>query len=256
MLGEAKVAYRLAAACRKVSVAAAVLLSAFSAAHADPEDAPPWRELWVGADASSHVWLIYGGMTVAPLSDDMFSDGVRLRMATGYGGYSYTGNRAGKDTTFHADTAFADVLVGYLKRLGPLTAKAFVGAAAIEHKVDPFDPENAVQGMAYGPKAVIELWLNMGEKAWTSLDANWTSAHATYAGRMRAGYRVHADVSLGAEGLINGNAQDKDARGGLFVRYAWEGGEISLAGGVSGRFFEDAQDMTDPYATMTWLVQY
>jgi hypothetical protein len=42
----------------------------------------------------------------------------------------------------------------------------------------------------------------------------------------------------------------------LFVRYAWEGGEISLAGGVSGRFFEDAQDMTDPYATMTWLVQY
>ncbi len=255
MLGEAKAAYRLAAACRGAGAAVAVLLSVFSPAHADPDDAP-WRELWVGADASSHVWLIYGGMTVAPLSETMFSDGIRLRMSSGYGGYSYTGSRGGREVTFHADTAFADALIGYLKRFGPLTAKAFAGAAAIEHRIDPFDPENPVQGMAYGPKAVVELWLNMGEKAWTSLDANWTSAHQTYAGRMRAGYRVFADVSLGAEGLVNGNAQDKDARGGLFVRYAWEGGELSLAGGVSGRFFEDAKDMTDPYATVTWLVQY
>jgi hypothetical protein len=103
---------------------------------------------------------------------------------------------------------------------------------------------------------VVELWLNMGSSAWGSLDANWTSAHQTYAGRLRTGYRVFEDVSLGAEALINGNAQDRDMRGGLFVRHAWDGGEVSLAGGIAGRFFEDAQDMTDPYATMTWLVQY
>ena len=260
MLGEAKAAYRLAAGCLWRGAAVAVLLAVCSPAHADPKanpaTEPPWRELWVGADASSHVWLVYGGMTVAPLSDDMFSDGVRLRMSSGYGGYSYTGNRGGRDVTFRAKTAYADALVGYLKRMGPLTAKAFVGAAAIEHQIDPFDPENPVQGMAYGPKAVVELWLNMGERAWSSLDANWTSAHQTYAGRMRAGYRVHGDISLGLEALINGNEQDKDARGGGFARFAWEGGEFSLAGGVSGRFFEDAENMTDPYATMTWLVQY
>ncbi len=77
--------------------------------------------MWVGADASSHTWLLYGGMTVAPYSD-MFSDGLRLRVATGYGGYRYTGRRLDKNYNFEADTAFADALVGYLKRLGPLTA--------------------------------------------------------------------------------------------------------------------------------------
>ena len=63
-------------------------------------------------------------------------------------------------------------------RSGPLTAKAFVGISAIEHDVRPHDPQNPVQGRAYGPKAVVELWLNMGESTWSSLDAGWTSAHA------------------------------------------------------------------------------
>ncbi len=246
---------RLAGASRLAGAAGTVFLLAFSNAYADPEPAPGWRELWVGADASSHVWLVYGGMTVAPFSD-MFSDGIRLRAASGYGGYRYTGDRAGKSVSFTADTAFADGLIGYLKRLGPLTAKAFFGVAAIEHHVRPFDPENPVQGMAYGPKAVVELWLNMGEKAWGSLDVNWTSAHQTYAARLRSGYLLFNNVSMGLEARVNGNALDKDARGGVFLRYAWDGGEISLAGGVAGRFLEDAQDMTDPYATANWLVQY
>jgi len=238
-----------------MGAAGALLLATCLPAEADPKSTPGWRELWVGADASSHVWLIYGGATIAPLSD-VFSDGVRLRVATGYGGYRYTGIRNGQTMTYEADTAFADALVGYLKRLGPLTAKAFVGAAAIEHDVRPLDPENPVQGRAYGPKAVVELWLNMGKSAWSSLDLNWTSAHETHAGRLRTGYRLFDDVTLGAEARVDGDELDKDARGGLFLRYAWDGGEVSLAGGVSGRFFEDAHDMTDPYGTVNWLVQY
>jgi len=250
---EATAALRWAKACRGLGAAAVLLLLASPTAHADPQAG--WRELWTGVDASSHVWLFYGGVTIAPYSD-MFSDGVRLRMGSGVGAYRYSGDRGAMTTAFRADTAFADVLVGYLKRLGPLTAKAFIGASAIEHDVRPLDPENPVQGLAYGPKAVVELWLNMGSAAWSSLDVNWTSAHQTYAGRMRAGYRLFDDVSVGAEARVNGDALDKDARGGLFVRYAWTGGEVSLAGGVSGRFFEDARDMTDPYGTLTWLTQY
>jgi hypothetical protein len=253
MPGEATVALRWAKACRGLAAAVVLLWLTPSNASADPQ--PGWRELWTGVDASSHVWLLYGGMTVAPHSD-MFSDGVRLRMATGMGAYRYTGDRGSVTMSFRAETAFADVLVGYLKRLGPLTAKAFVGASAIEHDVRPLDRENPVQGLAYGPKAVVELWLNMGPAAWSSLDVNWTSAHQTYAARARAGYLVFESVSIGLEARINGNALDKDARGGLFVRYAWTGGEVSLAGGVSGRVLEDARDMTDPYTTLTWLVQY
>jgi hypothetical protein len=224
-------------------------------AHADPPEPHGWREVWAGVDASTHVWLAYSGVTIAPYSD-MFSDGIRLRAATGFGEYSYTGERNGQGQSFSAQTGFVDALVGYLDRLGPLTAKAFVGISAIEHDVRPYDPQNPVQGRAYGPKAVVELWLNMGESAWSSLDASWTSAHETYAGRFRTGYRLFDDVSLGLEARVNGNELDKDARGGVFARYAWHGGEVSLAGGVAGRFLEDGHDMHDPYATLCWLMQF
>jgi hypothetical protein len=230
-------------------------LFSFTLARADPPASPGWREVWAGADVTSHVWLVYSGVTVAPFSD-MFSDGLRLRSAGGYGGYTYTGHRGTERQSFEAETLFTDFLVGYLKRFGPLTAKAFGGVSAIRHDIEPFDPDNPVQGLAIGPKAVAELWLNMGPVAWSSLDASWTSAHQTYAGRLRAGYRIVGDLSLGAEARIDGNALDKDARGGLFVRYAWSGGEVSLAGGFSGRVVEDARDMHDPYATVTWLMQY
>ncbi len=79
---------------------------------------------------------------------------------------------------------------------------------------------------------------------------------AAFGGAMAPLTRVVGDLTLGAEGRIDGNALDRDARGGLFLRYAWSGGEVSLAGGVSGRVFEDARDMTIPYATLNWLTQY
>lgn len=194
-------------------------------ARADPT-AYGWREVWGGADASAHVWLIYTGTTVAPRGD-IFSDGLRLRIAGGYGGYSYVGERRGELVAFTAETAFGEALVGYLKRLGPLTAKAFAGVAAIEHDVRPFDPENPVQGQEVGPKLVAEFWLNIGNAGWSSLDLSWTSAHQTSAARLRTGYRLFGDVSLGLEGGINANDLGEDARAGLFARYAWHGGEFS-----------------------------
>jgi hypothetical protein len=255
MLREATAALRLTAASRKLGVAGSLLLFNISVAHAGPAAPPSWREVWAGADVSRNAWLAYGGMTVAPFSD-IFSNGVRLRSASGYGRYRYTGARSGKSIRFNADTAFAEGLVGYVKKLGPLTAKGFVGAAAIEHDVRPFDPENPVQGLAYGPKAVVELWLNMGASAWGSLDLNWTSAHQTYSGRLRTAYCIFNSVSVGLEARLDGNDLDQDTRSGLFLRHAWDGGEVSLAGGLAGRLFEDARDLTAPYVTANWLLQY
>ena len=237
---------------------ATLLLSSFPVSvRADPETQPMWREVWAGADVANNVWLVYSGATIAPYSG-MFDDGLRLRAAAGYGAYTYTGERSAQLQAFKAKTAFSDALVGYLKRFGPLTAKAFVGVSAIDHDIRPYDRENPVQGFAIGPKAVVELWLNMGEKAWGSADLAWTSAHQTYSGRARSGYRVYPglDLSIGAEARLDGNEQDKDTRGGLFARYAWTGGEVSLAGGVSGRFFDDADNTVAPYSTLTWLMQF
>jgi hypothetical protein len=98
-----------------------LLLIGTEPARADPAAPIFSREIWAGADASSHVWLVYTGTTIAP-TGGIFEDGLRLRAATGYGQYSYTGERNGVMRSFAAKTLFTDALVGYLKRMGPLTA--------------------------------------------------------------------------------------------------------------------------------------
>lgn len=236
-------------------VAAAMLLQVATPAIADPEPTPGWREVWAGADVSSHAWLLYSGATVAPYGH-IFADGLRLRVAGGYGGYSYVGERRGQLQSFEATTDYVEALVGYLQRFGPVTAKAFLGIAAIEHDVTPFDPENSVQGREFGPKVVTELWINIGSSGWSSVDLSWTSAHQTAAARTRAGYRILGDLSLGLEAGLNSNDLGEDTRAGLFARYAWNGGEVSLAGGFAGRFLEEAQTLEDPYATVNWLTQF
>ena len=157
MPGEAtSAAWRSAVACLCAGFAAAsvflfpppVVAEPWEALVVPVDDTAPagaygWREFWTGVDASNHVWLAYSGATIAPTSD-MFSDGLRLRAATGFGEYSYVGERNAREQSFSAQTGFADALVGYLQRLGPLTAKAFVGISAIEHDVHPLDPQNPV----------------------------------------------------------------------------------------------------------------
>ena len=109
-----------------------------------------------------------------------------------------------------------------------------------------------MQGQEYGPKAVVELWLNMGSDAWGSLDLNWTSAHETYAARLRAGYRVLPTFSAGIEAGLNGNAEHDNGRGGLFLRYEWVTGEVSVSSGITG----DMADPTNPYVTVNWLTRF
>ena len=48
-----------------------------------------WREVSGGVDAAGNQWLAYSGMTLAPWSPDIYSDGWRLRVGGGYGQYSY-----------------------------------------------------------------------------------------------------------------------------------------------------------------------
>lgn len=231
----------------------AVLFGAASARAVAGEEHRPvrWREVSAGADATSHVWLLYSSSTISPFGG-IFDNGLRLRFSGGYGGYRYSAPPGASNRSFKATTAFSDVLVGYAHRLGPLTAKAFVGAAIIGHDIRPLDDRNEVQGNEYGPKAVAELWLNLGSQGWASIDLNWTSAHETSAARLRAGYRLLTNLSAGLELGVNTNAESKDGRGGGFLRYEWDGAEISVSGGISG----DIAQPTNPYATINWVMQY
>lgn len=260
----------------------ACLIALVAAPHAASSSDQPafWYETHSGADVTNDVWLLYSGVTMAP-TGDIYGDGLRLRASGGYGQYRYQGHRSGdpKGTQRHfkGTTSYAEVLLGYQMRIGELTGKAFAGLSAIDHTVSPSDPISSggllMQGMDYGFKGALELWLNLGSDAWTSLDASWTGAHNTYAGRWRLGYRVLPTISLGLEAAINGSAVSgqrvlddgslreelqPQTRGGLFARYEWNGGEVSISGGLANSAYDfGATDGFDEfYGTVSWLMRF
>lgn len=256
-------------------IAVLILAASPSALAGNEKEGPlPPRnfEVFAGADVASQVWLAYSGVTVAPFTD-IHSEGLRLRASGGMGEYRYLAQTRINDyamTSFHAQVSYAEALVGYLKRLGALTGKVFIGVAAIEHAIRPLDPHNRSQGFEYGAKAVLELWLNMGDSAWASLDLGWSQAHNTRSGRGRLGYRIAPHLSLGIEAGFNLDRQGEYkitdevethrrdafdyARLGAFARYDWYGGEVSASAGLLGDFTEDKE--RSAYATVNWLTQF
>lgn len=246
-----------------------------------------WREVWSGADVSRKEWLVYSGITVAPFGH-IHEDGWRLRLAGGYGGYKYSGDRSVTPDVedikhFKAQTYFTDVLAGYLIKWGPLTAKAFGGVSLIDHQLSEIDDEAIVDSNEVGAKGVIELWLNISSNAFASLDLAWSTAHDTRSARSRIGYRLWSNFSMGLEAGLNLDAQsnckmewgDKDdckinlnsdgghrdildySRGGAFMRYEWDGGEISASAGVAGGIVGNSDsDGPDPYVTINYITQW
>lgn len=233
-----------------------------------------WREVWGGADATKDVWLLYTGVTLAPLSKDIYSDGLRFRVNSGYGQYQYVGREATCDalavfdcnTKIKVDVTYTDALIGYHMRLGELTAKAFAGASIISHDFGRHQTKKSVQGVDIGATAGLEFWLNLGKDGWTSLDLQYTTAHDTGSARWRAGWRVIPALSIGPEVRFDTNATQNAGRIGAFARYDWIGGEISVAGGLAQEVcrFDDVLCENDggddkeisPYVTINLLSQF
>lgn len=227
------------------------------------------NEVWAGADAADNYWLLYSGTTLAPLGD-IHQDGLRLRFVGGYGRYTYqsfdTSSLTGRSYT--ANVTFADALVGYLWRLDPLILKLFAGVAFADHQIQPFDPNNKVQGSEIGAKAVAEFWFNIGEKGFASLNLSWSQAHNTRSARGRIGYRLTPKLSVGPEAGLNIDRQGDYkisgehpkfrsdpidyGRVGMFARYEWYGGEIAGSAGLQGDFREE----TSAYGTVNWITQF
>ena len=228
-----------------------------------------WREVWGGGDAMRDVWLLYSGMTLAPWNEHVYEPGFRLRSHLGYGEFNYVPSHT-QGKRVRGTVSYADVLIGYHWRAGELTAKAFAGIAAIDRKGLNPGPGRSHFGMEYGPKLMLELWYNLGDAQWTSLNMAFTTAHKTASARWRWGYKVLPELSVGPELRFDTNdfrAQDRSsffdqysARGGAFATYKWPGMELSVAGGIASRFQGARRDDDDtamtPYGTVNLLFQY
>ena len=243
-------------------VVAFVLVCALTSRPALSEDTPAaqlaWREISTGAEVGHDSWSLYVTSTIAPMGW-LDQDGPRLRTTGGYGQYRYAGTRtiggARMPTDFRGVATFSEVLIGYQLGYGAATFKGFAGAAAVHHKVTPFDAGNETSGGDIGVKAAVESWVNLGEQPWLSLDASWTAAHDSYASRLRAGWRVLPQVSAGIEAGAVGIESYDNARGGMFLRWAAAWGEVSASGGRS-RTLESVQSSDTTYGTLNVLVRY
>lgn len=245
-----------------------------SPANAEEDASTPkseygWREAWGGADVSKDVWLLYTGVTIAPYSKDIYSDGWRLRLNGGYGEYHYSqtvhdcsqaiaaGNLCRSvSLPVFVNHTYAEALVGYHLRLGELTAKAFGGFSMIDHKLAGGSVDTQIQGFEAGVTGALEFWLNIGTQGWTSLDLKYTTAHDTGSVRWRAGWRVAQKLSVGPELRLDTNVYDDAGRAGAFARYEWLGGEFSVAGGYASSIDGGLSLDPAPYFTVNLLNQF
>lgn len=208
------------------------------------------KDLWVGASYTQNMGFIYSGGTLSPFTG-LYDEGLKLRANAGYGGYRFTERQEAGTITF------TDVLVGYQWQLGFVTTKLFAGLSYIDHRAwshrGPVD-----DGEEFGPRLQVELWYDQGRGYWASLNMGATTAHNTYAARVRLGFRYNSDISVGPELSIDDNAVetvDMDtayARGGLFTNYSWGRSELSLSTGIS----RDPGQPLSPYVTMNLYTKF
>jgi hypothetical protein len=228
----------------------------------------PRLEIWSGGEAFEGGRSAYSGATWAPFGG-VREDGLRVRAALGAGAYRGGG------------IAFGDVLIGYHRQLGPVTFKIFAGVTVADYY--PADTTSMLEGAALGPKAVLETWWTLTDRAWASADLSFALPHmymqmhrggqgngldrVDYSGRVRLGWRLWPELSVGLEGGAGGplaptlpstlqsTLQHGIARAGGFLRYEWAGGEVSLSGGilVDG---DEREGQTRPFGTVSVLTRF
>jgi hypothetical protein len=113
------------------ALALAVSANALADDMAEPQPQYEWREVWGGPDATKDVWLLYTGVTFAPLSNYIYRRpavpgeqriwAISLRLPPS----RCVDHSVGVcRTTIEVDVTYTDLLIGYHIRLGELTAKA------------------------------------------------------------------------------------------------------------------------------------
>jgi len=215
--------------------------------------APARFEVWSGAQGYQRDWSIYAGVTTAPFGA-IQQDGLRLRVV---GGWGATGNPMAGSVA--ADASFADALLGYQVQAGQLTVKAFAGLAVLERYTRAGGAAPPAW-QAVGGKVQLETWLNLGDRAWSALDVAWGSADRDYGGRLRLGWRLLPELSVGLDSSAVGNADCDIVRAALFVRYETASGELSISGGVANDGLIDGRravtDPSGPFAMLSWLTRF
>lgn len=239
------VALEISGACSRggaMGLAMALMIIAGIAAEgavAQEAAAPRW-EIASGFDATAHAQFVNASLVYA-FNRDLHAQGWRVRAAAGRGQYDYDASISGGTVPVDGEARLAEVLLGYQWRRGALFLKGYVGASYADHELKPGDPNNAVDGSKAGFKAAVEIWRDLGSRAWLSADASYATAFEDYWSQLRVGRRIGGG-SIGLEGGAMGNAEYDAGRAGGFYRFGLGAFEVTASAGVGGDYVE--QDLS------------
>jgi Cellulose biosynthesis protein BcsS len=96
-----------------------------------------------------------------------------------------------------------------------------------------------VQGTELGLILQAELWRDLSERSFLSLNASYGTAFQDYWSSLRLGWRLTPRLALGLEGGALGNEEYNAGRGAGFARVNLRAMEITLSGGFTGNYLED-----------------
>ena len=189
----------------------------------------------LGQEGPHHFWC------GAAFGASLDAQGPRVKALTGLGAYDYSSSLPGIAGTadFDGDVALAQLLAGYQWRRGEWTVKTYAGVGFESHDLSPGDPANSVDGGEFGAVGQIELWRNLGETGWLSLDASYADVFASYWTQLRLGRALNRRIGAGLETGALGNEEYDSARAGGFLRYRLGKTELTLSGGVSGDYLAE-----------------
>lgn len=218
-------------------------------------DKRPFQETWAGGEVTSFSASVYAGYLYA-FNGDVAADGLRLRLGSGYWGYWGKSTRWSNNVVIpvklRGTSTFADIMLGYQTQWDRLTVKVYAGAEFDQQSWNRSDVNPDRQGGFVGGKLALETWLNLTPDLFAQFDANWASAHNTHYSRLRVGYAVLPSFFVGPESGFGGTLDVQEGRIGMFARYAWGGGEVSVSGGA----IREADGAYAPYGTANLLLRF
>jgi len=189
--------------------------SSYAAAPEPQGDEEASRVLAFSAfDVSKYSYSGIAGALIAPFKD-LDTSGLRFFMLGDTGVYKYPAE--GKFIRGAYESG--DVLVGYAFEGDFYSINLLAGANAVNHTLSDIDPENKVQGTAFGVKVRADAWINPTPKTLAYGEAEYSTAFQTYFTKAKFGYDFTSgkEIFVGPEVVRLGDERFNQLRIGSHI---------------------------------------
>lgn len=129
--------------------------------------------------------------------------GARIRVEGLAGTYSY--DDAGSGTRVTGRQEEGSALAGYELVWRDAALAGYIGVNVRNNTLSIFDPHNPVVGTEIGVKGAAEFYVRPSEHTTVTGYASYSTAHNAYYGRLRAGYALFGQTTIGPEVTVLGD---------------------------------------------------